>query len=48
MVGVASMLLMGQTWFRQGEITKEATRELTDVISKNNINANDEVYALAA
>ena len=38
----------GDAWFRQGEITKEATRELTDVISKTNINANDEVYALAA
>jgi hypothetical protein len=39
---------MGQTWFRQGEIAKEATRELTDVISKQKVNANDEVYALAA
>ena len=42
------MLLMGQTWFRHGEIAKEATRELTDVISKKSINANENAFDFAA
>ena len=31
---------MGLTRFRQREIAETATRELTDVISKNPVNAN--------
>lgn len=39
---------MGVTWFRQREIVNRATRELTDVISKIKVNANDNTFALAA
>lgn len=31
---------MGQTQFRRGEIVEKATREATDEISANTINAN--------
>jgi hypothetical protein len=40
--------MMGLPWFRQGEIIETATREMTDVISIKNVNANDEQFALAA
>ncbi len=39
---------MGVTWFRQGEIVETATRELTDVISKKLINANENAFDFAA
>ena len=42
------MFLVGRTWFRQREIVETATRESTDVISENQVNANDSEYALAA
>jgi hypothetical protein len=42
------MLLMGQTWFRQGEIVETATRQAIDVNEANLVNANDSDYALAA
>ncbi len=42
------MLLMGVTWFRQGEIAETATRQAIDVNEANIVIANDEYYALAA
>jgi hypothetical protein len=38
---------MGMTRFRHGEIAKEATREEYS-LKANNVNANDEKFALAA
>lgn len=43
-----SVLLTGMTRFRQREIVKEASGELTDLIGKIKLIANDEVYAVAA
>jgi len=40
--------MMGQTWFRQGEIVEKATRQAIDVNEANSVNANDERFALAA
>ena len=40
--------MMGLTWFRQGEIAETATGESTDLISEKPIDANDDLFALAA
>jgi len=37
---ISSVFLKGLTRFRRSELAKTATRELTDVISKNPVNAN--------
>lgn len=47
-IGSPSPFLMGQTWFRQGEIVETATRQAIDVNEANLVNANDSDYALAA
>ena len=36
--------MMGLTRFRRGEIVETATRELTDVISKNLVNAKASTF----
>lgn len=38
--------LMGVTWFRQGEIAEKAAGKATDLIRANNLNANEDVYAV--
>ncbi len=40
--------MMGLTWFRQREIVETATRELTDVISKQKVIANDDSFDVSA
>lgn len=40
--------MMGMSRFRHGEIAEQAARELTDVISKKLVSANDDTFAIAA
>ena len=45
--GLSRVFLMGMTRFRHSEIVNKATREEYS-IKANNVNANDEKFALAA